>query len=110
MKTLHRIISVILVLTIFNVVFGKAVHEFFEHNHEVHECDIAGTTHFHDIEFAHLDLICNFNFSVSLLTDVLVDFNELIRYQEMKVKIHFLWLVKNLCLNSISLRGPPSYV
>lgn len=108
MKIFQKIISIVLVLIIFNVVLGKAFHEFFEHDHEVQECELAGTTHFHDIEFAHLDFICDFNFSASLLDDFLANSSEIIRYQENKVKIHFLWLAKNICFSSISLRGPPS--
>ncbi len=108
MKCFQKIIAVVLVLTIFNVVLGKSLHEFFEHSHEVNECELAGTIHFHEIEAVHLDLICNFNFSASLLNDVLVNSTEFIRYQENKVKTHFLWLVRSICFSSISPRGPPS--
>lgn len=110
MKTFRKIISIVLVLTIFNVVLGKAFHEVFEHEHEVHECELKGTTHYHQIEITHFDLICNFNFSASLLDDVLSHFDNLILYKEHEVKIHLLWLAKDLCSNSISLRGPPTFL
>ena len=83
------------------------MHEFFEHSHEVHECEFTGSVHFHEIEITHLDFICNFNFSASLLTDFKPSFDFAIRYQENKVKINFLQLAKTLCYSSISLRGPP---
>ncbi|MDG1477206.1 MAG: hypothetical protein P8Q14_08675 [Vicingaceae bacterium] len=113
MKVLKNIFSILLVTAFFNVVIAKSAHEFFEHGYEhshEHEDEIClnkDLNHFHQHEFAHLDFICDFNFSVSLFDAVFADFDKIIRYQENKIKIHFLWLAKNLCSRSISLRGPP---
>lgn len=113
MKLFQNILSIVLVATFFNVVIAKSAHEFFEHEHEhlvENEEGICGDenlNHFHQHEFAHLDFICDFNFSVSLFDTLFHDFDDIIRYQENKVKIRFLWLAKNLCSRAISLRGPP---
>jgi competence protein ComGF len=107
-KFRQKIIAFTLLLTIFNIVLGKSIHEFFEHDHKAHECKLKGITHFHEMEITHFDFICNFNFSANLIDAVLSDFDEIIRCQDNKVKIHFLWLAKNLCSRTISLRGPPS--
>lgn len=113
MKLFQNILSVLLVTAFFNVVVAKSAHEFFEHgyehNHEHKEeaCSNKDLSHFHQHEFAHLDFICDFNFSVSLFDTFFADFDKIIRYQENKIKIQFLWLAKNLCSSSISLRGPP---
>ena len=107
MKKLQKIGAVVLLLAILNVVFGKAVHEIFEHHHHEHTCDLVGEVHFHESEIAHLDLICNFNFSASLLDAFITSISDIIRYQESKVKIHFIRLSKNVLSSSISLRGPP---
>ncbi len=110
MKKVQKIGAVILLLATLNVVFGKGLHEIFEHHHHEHTCDFVGEIHFHESEIAHLDLICNFNFSVSLLDAFIASLSDLIRYQESKVKIHFLRLSKNVLSSSISLRGPPSLI
>lgn len=107
MKLFRSIIALTLTVAFLNVIVGKAMHEIFEHNHEVSECELEGTTHFCDVEIAHPDFICNFNFSASFFDGFQNDFNDIIRYQERKIKIYFLWLAKNLCSNTISLRGPP---
>jgi len=110
-KLFQNILSIFLVTAFFNVVVAKSVHEFFEHKHEhEHESDYCADedlNHFHQHEFAHLDFICDFNFSASLSASGFLNFNKIIQYQETKIKIQFLWLAKNLCVNSISLRGPP---
>ena len=107
MKIFRKIIAVVAVLTIFNVVLGKAFHEVFEHEDEVHECELEGTIHFHETEYTHFDFLCNFNFSASLITELSSVFAGLDQYQEAKIKIHFLGLTKNLCSTLLSLRGPP---
>lgn len=107
MKLFRSIIATVLIIAFLNVIVGKAVHEIFEHNHEVSECELEGTTHFCDVEIAHPDFICDFNFSASFLDDFQNNFNDIRYYQDSKVKIHFLWLAKELCSNTISLRGPP---
>jgi len=113
LKLFQNIFSIILVAAFFNVDIVKSLLEFFEHEHEhLSEnldvlCGDENLNHFHQHEFAHLDFICDFNFSVSLFDRLFHDFDNIIRYQENKVKIHFLWLSKNLCYRSISLRGPP---
>jgi hypothetical protein len=107
-KVFKSTISFLLVLSIFNIVLGKSIHEFFEHDHKAHKCKLKGITHYHEMEITHFDFICNFNFSANLIDAVLSDFDETIRCQDNKVKIHFLWLAKNLCSRTISLRGPPS--
>lgn len=108
MKLFRSIIALSLVVAFLNVIVGKAMHEIFEHEHHEHTCDVKDITHFHEFEFAHADFICDFNFSTSFVDSLLNDFNDIIRYQEDKVKIHFLWLAKNLCSNTIALRGPPA--
>jgi hypothetical protein len=119
-KLFQNILSVLLVTAFFNVVIAKSAHEFFEHGFEheqehdhEHQSEIClnkDLNHFHQHEFAHLDFICDFNFSTSLVAGVFSGFNEIIRYQEIKSKIHFLWLSESLCSRSISLRGPPLYL
>lgn len=114
MKLFQNILSIVLVTAFFNVVIAKSMHEFFEHGyehnheHQSESCLDKDLNHFHQHEFAHLDFICDFNFSASLFDNFFADSDDIIRYQENKVKIHFLWLAKNLCSRSISLRGPPS--
>ena len=110
MKIVQKIISIVLVLTLLNVLFSKAFHEIFEHDHEIKECELSGVTHFHEIEVDNIDLICNFNFSAGILYSIKANFGGILRYQEGKVRIQFLWLAKNLCCRSISLRGPPSII
>ena len=87
-------VSLVMVLSILNVIVGKAVHEFFEHKHEVHKCKLKGTTHFCEVEITHPDFICNFNFSASFLDNFSPNFNGIICHQELKEKIHFLFRVK----------------
>ena len=65
MKMLRNIISVLLVLSMTNVVVGKTIHELFHHHHEV-ECSAKTTQHYHTSEFGDVDLVCSFNFSASL--------------------------------------------
>lgn len=86
------------------------MHEMFEHNHELELCENDAITHFHQHELQHLDFICSFNFATSFFENILHDYTGAIRYQESKVRIHFLWLAKSLCTTSISLRGPPSKI
>ena len=47
-------------LAVLNTIVTKGVHEFFEHQHEIHTCLNKDQIHFHEVELAHVDLICNF--------------------------------------------------
>lgn len=107
MKLFRSITALVLTVAFLNVIVGKVVHEIFEHDHEVGECELEGTTHFCDVEISHPDFICNFNFSVNFIDSIFNDLDNVIFYLESKVKIQFLWLAKDLCSNTISLRGPP---
>lgn len=107
MERLKSIISLLIVLSVLNVIVGKTTHELFEHEHEIDQCEMRETTHFCEKEIAHPDFICNFNFSVSLLKDYTTSLEDIIFYQESKVKAYFLQLTKDLCTNLITLRGPP---
>ena len=107
-KILGKICSLLLVLVICNVIVSKSVHEFFEHDHHEHVCANKDTLHFHEFEVAHLDFICEFVFSTSFtLNDVLASKNA-VYYFERQLKVEFLWLIKNIFLDHITLRGPPS--
>jgi|GEM_PF-1130327 len=108
MKLFRGIIALTLIVAFSNVIIGKTLHEIIEHEHHEHTCDVKDKIHYHDFEYAHADFICDFNFSTSFVDSFLNDFDEIIRYQEEKLKIHFLWLAKDLCSNTISLRGPPA--
>ena len=108
MKLFRSIIALTLIVAFLNVIVGKAVHEIFEHEHHEHTCDVKNKIHYHAFEYAHADFICDFHFSSTLLDYVETNSDQIIRYYDSKVKIHFLWLAKNLCSNTISLRGPPS--
>lgn len=108
MKVVRNIISTILVLAVINTISTKAIHELFEHNAQIHTCVHKDITHFHSSEFHHLDLICDFNFSSSLVTDFILNFKNVIFYKENQVKVQALSLLKNLYLKNLLLRGPPS--
>lgn len=108
MKLFRKIISLVLVIAFFNVVIEKALHEFFEHHTDVHSCIDVGSIHFHNHEFSHSDFICDFNFSTTLLNDVVFFTKGITPYIERESIIKNLCLVKDSCLNSIQLRGPPS--
>lgn len=93
----------------FNVVIAKSVHEFFEHEHE-HQSELCldkDLNHFHQHEFAHLDYICDFNFSTAFSAKKVVDIKVFVRYYEQQLQVKYLWLVKNIFLRVLSLRGPP---
>lgn len=107
MKIVRNILSILLVTAFFNVVVSKSLHELFEHNHELELCESVDLTHFHQHEMAHVDFICDFNFSASLLDVVLEASDKILFNQESKNKIPFLGLTEDLCFSSISLRGPP---
>lgn len=107
MKSLQNILSILLVTVFFNVVIAKSVHEFFEHEHKSELCSTNGVNHFHQHEFAHADFICDFNFSTSFVSKKIVDTKAFIRYYETQLQVKYLWLVKNIFLRVVSLRGPP---
>lgn len=108
MKLFRSIIALTLMVAFLNVIVGKAVHEIFEHDHHEHTCDVKDKIHFHAFEYAHADFICDFNFSSTLLDYVLVNSKSIILYFEQQIKVKYLWLVQNIFLNNLSLRGPPS--
>ncbi len=109
MKVLQNILSVVLVVTFLNVIIGKSVHEFFEHDHVAHACISKDVNHFHEFEFQHSDFICEFVFSISTVTDGIKGLENFIHYQDIQINIRFLHLVKNLCIDTLSLRGPPQF-
>jgi hypothetical protein len=107
----QNILSILLVTAFFNVVIAKSMHEFFEHEHEhEHESDYCADknlNHFHQHEFAHLDFICDFNFSSSLSAKKSIETKEVVRHYERQLKVKYLWLIKNIFLDVLSARGPP---
>ena len=109
MKLLRSIIAVTLVFAFLNVIAGKAIHEIFEHDHVEHTCENKDINHFHEFEFAHLDFICNFNFSTSFIVNNHVDVTGLMLYFDNHVKVIYNWLADNLYLENLLLRGPPSF-
>lgn len=107
MKLFRSIIALTLIFAFLNVIVGKAVHEIFEHEHVEHSCENKDLIHFHELEITHADFICDFHFS-SIFTSIGNEFSKnVIRYFEQQVKIKYLWLVQNIFLNNLSLRGPP---
>lgn len=109
MKLLRSIIALTLVIAFLNVIVGKAVHEIFEHEHKEHTCEHKDFVHFHEFEFAHADFICDFHFSSTFLDNVEVDSKNIIRHFEQQVKVKYIWLVQNIFLKNLSLRGPPVF-
>lgn len=107
MKLVQNILSIVLVIAFFNVVIGKSIHEFFEHGHETEICADKDINHFHEHEFIHVDFICDFNFSTSLISEKKIETKDFVRYYERQLQVKFLWLVRNIFLNVVSLRGPP---
>lgn len=117
MKIIQNILCILLVTAFFNVVVAKSIHEFFEHGyaqehtheHQSEKCSSKDLNHFHQHEFAHLDFICDFNFSTSFLVKKIGDTKALVRFYENKLQVKYLWLVKNIFLDVLSLRGPPEF-
>ncbi len=109
MKNFRNILSIILVITIFNVVVGKSVHEFFEHHTKIHACINKNTTHFHELEIDHIDFICDFNFSSNSFLGIDFPVKKIICYQQNEFWVQLFWFIKNYRLNNLSLRGPPLY-
>lgn len=108
MKLFRITLAIILTIAFLNVIVGKAVHEIFEHEHVEHTCDVKDLTHFHEFEFTHLDFICDFNFSVSFLPKLKKEAHYSINYYQELTQVKYLWLVQNIYLDNLSLRGPPS--
>ncbi|MDF1673569.1 MAG: hypothetical protein P1U41_08685 [Vicingaceae bacterium] len=108
MKLFRSILALTLVVAFLNVIAGKAIHEIFEHDHHEHTCDVKDKIHFHAFEYAHADFICDYNFSTTFLQDYKVSTDSIIRYFEQQIKVKYLWLVQNIFLNNLSLRGPPN--
>jgi len=108
MKFLRRILRLVLVLAFFNVIVGKAVHEYFEHHEQIHACIDKDTIHFHEFEFEHPDFICDFNLSTTFLNDFVFHTKSRIPYFQKQLITKHLWIVVNSCLNNLRLRGPPS--
>lgn len=108
MKLFRAIIAITLILSFFNVIVGKALHEIFEHHHHEHTCDVKDKIHFHKFELTHADFICDFHFSTTLVQNHNVSTDHILRYFEQQLNIKYRWLVKNIFLKTLSLRGPPS--
>ncbi len=109
MKIVRNILSLVLALAFFNVIVGKSLHVFFEHDHIEHTCENKNINHFHKFEITHADFICSFNFSTSYLAGHDLASKNIIRCFEQQTKVKYLWLVQNIFLRTLSLRGPPAY-
>lgn len=109
MKLFRSILALTLVVAFLNVIVGKAVHEIFEHEHEEHTCEHKNSVHFHEFEFAHADFICDFHFSSTFLDKSEFNTNDIIHHFEQQIKVKYLWLVQNIFLSNLSLRGPPVF-
>lgn len=107
MSMFKNIIPVLLAVAFFNVIVSKSVHEFFEHDHVEHTCDVKDLTHYHEFEFAHTDFICDFNISSTDSFDFNYSFQAQLAVFQTKVNIIYLWLVKNLFYDLNLQRGPP---
>ncbi len=100
-------LSVVLVLSMTNVVVGKTVHELFFHHHDV-ECTTTTSLHFHEVDFFDNDVVCDFHFSFSSETIEALQLTQLNNYKDYIVKTYYTQYVKKIIQNSHSLRGPPS--
>ena len=107
MNVFKNILSIILVLAVVNIFTAKAIHEFFEHHEETHACKDKSITHFHENELQHLDLICDFNISTTLLTDFSCEFKNKNLFFSNTVRVKFIQLIQNLFHYHFLLRGPP---
>lgn len=107
MSNLHKIISLLLVLAITNVYVGKAIHELVEHDHVAHECEHKGTTHFHESEQQHVDLICSFQISTSFFDRNGFRLGAALLYLDAKALTPKGFFVKDFLLKTTPLRGPP---
>jgi len=101
-------ISIILVFAVLNTFTAKAVHEFFEHHDVEHTCINKELTHFHKYEMQHVDLICSFSISTSLLTDFSHEFKNTIQFFNNQLRVQIFQLAQNLFHYHFLLRGPPS--
>jgi hypothetical protein len=108
MKLFRSLIAVTLIFAFLNAIGGKVIHEIFEHEHVEHTCDTKNLTHFHNFEFTHADFICDFNFSTSFLINHNFQTKSLVRFFEKFLKVKYSWLSKNIYLDNLLLRGPPS--
>ena len=104
-----NILSVLLVLSMTNVVVGKTIHELFHHHHEV-ECSAKTTQHYHSSEFDDVDLICSFNFSASLNHFFTNSFNHQLFEADKESVFFYESNNQNTYFNTLSLRGPPQVV
>jgi len=107
LKLFHKIGSIVLVIAFINVIASKSIHEFFEHKHELHSCFNKDSEHFHNLEFAHVDVICDYNFSTTFLNDYSFHSKSIIPYFQKQLISKYLWIIKNNYLNNLLLRGPP---
>jgi hypothetical protein len=108
-KVLKNIISVLLVLSMTNVVAGKTIHELFHHHHEI-KCTAKTTQHFHNSEFSDADLICSFNFSASLNQFFAASFKHQLFAVDREASFFYTSNNQNNFFNTLSLRGPPQLV
>lgn len=108
MKVIRNIVAIVLSITFLNVIVSKSLHEFFEHDHVEHTCDVKDVNHFHEFEFAHTDVICNFNLNSTDTFGFKHTFQAQLDVYQSKVDIIYLWLVKNLFHDLNLQRGPPT--
>ncbi|MCB0401255.1 MAG: hypothetical protein KDD41_04175 [Flavobacteriales bacterium] len=107
MILLRNTLVVLLTIAFLNVTISKSLHEFLEHDHMEHTCDVKDQTHFHQFEFQHHDVICSFQFTSSFLIKSKLELNNRISYFQQQVNIAYQWLTGNIYLDQFLLRGPP---
>lgn len=110
MKRFYQIIALLLAFAFTNVIVGKTIHEITEHHHEEEACKTEGADHFHEFEFAHPDLICDFNFSTSLEAQNSTSTEAVLLNSSNKKTFYYNLFNKSVFFNNLSLRGPPETV
>ncbi len=108
MKVLKSIVAMVLTITFLNVIVSKSLHEFFEHDHVEHTCEVKDVTHIHEFEFTHVDFMCDFNLNSTDSFGFKHSFQTQLAVFQGKIDILYLWLVKNLFHDLNLQRGPPS--
>lgn len=100
-------LAVLLTITFLNVTVSKSLHEFLEHDHVEHTCDVKDQTHFHQFEFQHSDVICSFQLTSNFIIKNKLELTNRINYFQQQVGIIYQWLAGNIYLDHHLLRGPP---
>ena len=83
------------------------MHELFEHHNEVHTCLNKDQTHFHEVELAHFDLICSFNFSTSFFNDFTASIDTVLAFYNQLISVEYNRLSDDILHYHFLLRGPP---